>query len=120
MANLFPPVRTESRVPKYVLVELHSFENATHEITSTVNVSPHGACVLTKDPWAPHQMFPFDRSQAISIRAHMSFIANPFPTIPFPWGWSSFNPPGIGPHSANHPRRLAHTDFPATAPSPTN
>jgi len=60
-------------------------------------------------------MFPFDHSPAISIRAHMSFIANPFPTIPFPWGWSSFNPPGIGPHSSNYPRRLAHTDSPAGA-----
>jgi len=55
MANVFPPVRTESRVPEKMLVELYSFENATHEITSTINVSLHGARVLTKASWAPNQ-----------------------------------------------------------------
>jgi len=40
----------------------------------------------------------------------MSFTANPFQTIPFPWGWSCFTQPGTGPNSANHPRRLTHTD----------
>jgi hypothetical protein len=55
-------------------------------------------------------MFPFDPSPAISIRAHMSFTANPFQAIPFPWGWSCFIQPGIGPTSANHPCRLTRTD----------
>src|SRR6266850_3439472 len=55
-------------------------------------------------------MFPFDHSPAISIRALMSFTANPFQAIPFPWGWSCFIQPGIGPISANHPRRLPRAD----------
>jgi PilZ domain-containing protein len=55
MANVFPPVRTESRTPKKVLIELHSFDNARHEISPTVNVSLHGARVLTKGPWPPNQ-----------------------------------------------------------------
>ena len=55
MANVFPPIRTESRIPEKLLVELYSVENATHEITSTINVSLHGARVLTKAPWAPDQ-----------------------------------------------------------------
>src|SRR2546430_8966621 len=55
MANAFPPVRAESRVPEKMLVELYSFENASHEITSTINVSLHGARVLTKASWVPHQ-----------------------------------------------------------------
>jgi len=55
MANVFPPIRTESRIPEKMLVELYSVENATHEITSTINVSLHGARVLTKAPWAPDQ-----------------------------------------------------------------
>jgi hypothetical protein len=50
MANVFPPVRTESRIPEKVLVELYSLENVTHEITSTINISSHGVCVLTKAP----------------------------------------------------------------------
>lgn len=55
MANVFPPVRTESRIPEKVLVELYSLENVTHEITSTINISNHGVCVLTKAPWTPNQ-----------------------------------------------------------------
>jgi hypothetical protein len=55
MANIFPPVRTESRIPNKTLVELYSLENAAYEITSTINVSLHGARVLTKAPWAPNQ-----------------------------------------------------------------
>ncbi len=38
MANVFPPVRTESRIPKKVVVELHGFENAAHEITSSFSI----------------------------------------------------------------------------------
>jgi len=60
MANVFPPVRTESRIPEKMLVELYSFDNATHEITSTINVSLHGARILTKAPWTPNQ--------AVSVR----------------------------------------------------
>jgi len=55
MAKVFPPVRSESRIPEKMLVELYSLENAAHEITSTVNVSSHGARVLTKAPWVPNQ-----------------------------------------------------------------
>lgn len=98
MANVFPPVRTESRIPKNVLVELHGSENAAHDITSTVNVSLHGVRVLTKNLGRPIKIFPFDPSPAISIRGYMSFTANPFQTIPFLWGWSCFTQPGIGPN----------------------
>ncbi|HTF24932.1 MAG TPA: PilZ domain-containing protein [Candidatus Limnocylindria bacterium] len=55
MARVFPPVRSESRIPEKMLVELYSLENAAHEITSTINVSSHGARVLTKAPRAPNQ-----------------------------------------------------------------
>jgi len=55
MTNTFPPVRTEGRIPQERLVELSSLESAAHEIASTVNVSCHGARVLTKGPWEPHQ-----------------------------------------------------------------
>jgi hypothetical protein len=55
MANVFPPVRTENRIPEHVAVELYSFQNAAHEIASTINVSPHGARVLTKTAWSSNQ-----------------------------------------------------------------
>ena|SRR5207253_6756509 len=110
MANVFPPVRTESRTPEKMLVELYSFENATHEITSTINVSLHGARVLTKVPWRPISMFPFDRSPVNFIPAHISFIANHFPTGPIPSGCSCLNRPRAGQHPANQPRRSALSD----------
>lgn len=49
------PHRTETRTPLKLFVELYSFDNATFEITSTLDVSWHGARVLTDAPWAPDQ-----------------------------------------------------------------
>jgi hypothetical protein len=47
--------RTETRTPMKVLVELCSFENVTYELAYTADVSPHGARVLTKNPWQSNQ-----------------------------------------------------------------
>ena len=47
--------RTEIRTPMKVLVELCSFENVTYEFAYTVDVSAHGARVLTKNPWGSNQ-----------------------------------------------------------------
>ena len=55
MATGPPARRTEIRTPMKVPVELYSFENATYELTYTLDVSPHGARVLTKDPWQSNQ-----------------------------------------------------------------
>jgi|GEM_PF-1909570 len=53
--------RTETRTAMNVPVELYSFDNATFEITHTINVSQHGASVLSETAWAPNQR--------VSIRA---------------------------------------------------
>jgi hypothetical protein len=50
-----PRSRTEIRTPMKVLVELCSFENVIYEFAYTVDVSPHGARVLTKNPWQSNQ-----------------------------------------------------------------
>ena len=97
MANVFPPIRTESRIPKNVLVELHSSENAAHEITSTVNVSLHGIRVLTKSPWAPHQdisvrSFPGH----LHSRAHVVYC-KPLPDDSFSVGLELLHPTGNWP-----------------------
>lgn len=47
--------RSERRTPMRVLVELCSFENIAYEVTHTVNVSPRGARILSKDVWKPGQ-----------------------------------------------------------------
>lgn len=53
--------RTEIRSVTDVIVELYSLDNATFEITNTIDVSQHGARVLSKTGWAPNQR--------VSIRA---------------------------------------------------
>jgi hypothetical protein len=97
MAKVFPPVRTESRIPITLLLELHSFENSAHEITSTVNVSLHGARVLTKSPWAPNQdvsvrSFPGH----LHSRAHVVYC-KPLPDDSFSVGLELFHPTGDWP-----------------------
>ena len=103
MANVFPPVRTESRIPKKVVVELHGFENAAHEISSTTDVSPHGARVLTKHSWAPNQDVSVRAVPGkLSLRAHV-IHCKPLPDSSFSIGLELLQPsenwPGLGePH----------------------
>jgi hypothetical protein len=47
--------RAEIRTPMKVLVELCSFENVAYELAYTVDVSSHGARVLTNNPWQSNQ-----------------------------------------------------------------
>lgn len=47
--------RRENRTAKKVFIELYSFDNAAYEITNTIDISPHGARVVSKNPWAPNQ-----------------------------------------------------------------
>jgi hypothetical protein len=50
-----PSRRTENRTPLEVAVTLVSLDLANYEVTTTQDVSLHGACVLTKQQWTPHQ-----------------------------------------------------------------
>lgn len=61
MAGTAGSRRTELRSAVNVPVELFSFDNATFEITHTINVSEHGACVSSDTAWAANQR--------VSIRA---------------------------------------------------
>ena len=47
--------RAEIRSAVNVPVELYSFDNAAFEITHTINVSQHGACISSETAWAPNQ-----------------------------------------------------------------
>ena len=69
MAGLQHSGRAEKRSLLIVSVELHSFENATFEITNTLDVSPHGARVLSKTVWAPNQR--------VSVRALNGCLESP-------------------------------------------
>jgi len=55
MATGAPPSRREIRTRVKVPVELCSFENVIYEVAYTVDVSPHGARILTKNPWQSNQ-----------------------------------------------------------------
>lgn len=55
MAGTSQAQRIETRTPANVLVELHSFDNGAFEITNTLDVSQHGARVLSRTVWVPNQ-----------------------------------------------------------------
>jgi hypothetical protein len=97
MAKVFPPVRTESRIPIKLVLELHSFENSAHEITSTVNVSLHGVRVLTKSPWAPNQDVSVRSFLGhLHSRAHVVYC-KPLQDDSFSVGLELFHPTGNWP-----------------------
>jgi len=50
-----PSRRTENRTLLEVPITLVSLDLVTYEVTTTQDVSLHGACVLTKHQWAPNK-----------------------------------------------------------------
>jgi hypothetical protein len=54
LASETPPCRTESRIPKRILVRLSYPENGKFEIARTVDISGHGARVVSKRFWQPN------------------------------------------------------------------
>jgi hypothetical protein len=87
----------ESRIREKVFVELCSFDNAAYEITSTMDVSLHGARVSTKAPW--------ERNQRLSVRSiqgdlfsHARVVyCSPLPDRSFSLGLELHNPAGDWP-----------------------
>lgn len=69
MAGTSQAQRLETRTPTNVLVELHSFDNGAFEITNTVDVSQHGARVLSRTVWSP--------DQRVSVRMIRSGVSSP-------------------------------------------
>jgi PilZ domain len=47
--------RKETRIPIKMFVNLYSLENHTFEVAPTVDISCHGARVVTKTFWRPDQ-----------------------------------------------------------------
>jgi hypothetical protein len=48
--------RKESRIPIKLFVNLYSPDNPTFEVAPTVDISCHGARVVTKTFWQPNQL----------------------------------------------------------------
>ena len=55
MANPSLEGRAESRIPKRILVRLWNLENDGFEITPTVDISSHGAQVVSRLVWQPNE-----------------------------------------------------------------
>ena len=66
MANPPPELRAESRIPKRILVRLWNLENDGFEITPTVDISSHGAQVVSRLVWQPNEQLLVQ-----SIRGHL-------------------------------------------------
>lgn len=69
MAGTSQAQRVEKRTGANVLVELHSFDNGAFEITNTVNVSQHGAQIVSRTFWLPNQR--------VSIRMIRGGVSSP-------------------------------------------
>lgn len=54
LPSVTPPRRTESRIPKRMLVRLSYPENGQSEIAPTVDISCHGVRVISKRFWQPN------------------------------------------------------------------
>lgn len=73
------PPRTENRRSVEVFVELYSFDNATYEITNTIDVSSRGARVVSKNSWVPNQ-----RLSVRLVRGDLYSRARVVYCLPFP------------------------------------
>ena len=104
----FPPVRSESRIPRRMVVELYSLQGAAYEVTSTTNVSAHGARVLTKAAWAPNQDVSVRSiSNNLSLRAHVVYC-KPLPDRSFSIGLELLQPPENWPTAGTFQPPLSH------------
>jgi hypothetical protein len=54
LASVTPPRRAESRIPKRMLVRLSYPEDGISEIAPTVDISCHGARLVSKRFWQPN------------------------------------------------------------------
>jgi PilZ domain len=104
----FPPVRMENRIPRRLLIELYSLQSAAYEITSTTNVSAHGARVLTKAAWEPKQDVSVRSiSNNLSLRAHIVYC-KPLPDRSFSIGLELVQPPEDWPAAGTSQAPLSH------------
>lgn len=60
--------RTEFRIPMQMFVNLHSPDNPNFEFARTIDISCHGARVVTKKIWEPNQQLSI-RSIRCNIRS---------------------------------------------------
>jgi len=110
MANPSLPTRAERRIPEKVPVVLYSFENTAHEIASTINVSRHGVCLLTRAFWAPgRDVSVRSVTGRLHSRAHVVYckaLSDSFYSV----GLKLLRPKGNWEALSDHPRRLIDTD----------
>ena len=65
-----PLCRMEARIPVKVFVHLYNPDHPTFELTPTIDISCHGARVVTKKIWQPNQQL-----SVRSIRGNLYSLA---------------------------------------------
>lgn len=60
--------RAELRIPLQMFVSLHSLDNPDFEFARTIDISCHGARVVTKKTWEPNQQLSI-RSMRCNLRS---------------------------------------------------
>jgi len=88
--------RTETRTRLEVPITLVSLDLATYEVTSTQDVSLHGACVLTKQQWTPNTRIDVRSLRVVSTALPVWFIVSREEGRLLLWGWSSFSRTATG------------------------
>lgn len=56
LADATSAVRRETRIPFKMFVNLYSPDNPTFEVAPTIDISCHGARIVTKTAWRPNQL----------------------------------------------------------------
>jgi len=74
--------RKETRIPVKLFVNLHSPDNPTFEVASTIDISCHGARVVTKTFWKPNQHLSVRSIRGNLSREPVSFIVRAIRMIP--------------------------------------
>jgi hypothetical protein len=55
LAEMLPLCRKEARIPAKMFVNLYDPDHPTFELAPTIDISCHGARVVTKKIWQPNQ-----------------------------------------------------------------
>jgi hypothetical protein len=90
-----PPLRRkEPRIPTKMFVNLSSLDDPTFEVTPTIDISSHGARVVTKKIWRPNQLLSV-RSIRGNLYSHARVVyCQPYTDNSFVIGIETYYPTG--------------------------
>ena len=94
MAETPPLCRKEARIPVKMFVNLYNPGHPTFELTPTIDISRHGARLVTKKSWQPNQPISV-RSIRGNLYSHARVVyCQPYTDHSFVIGIEMFSPTG--------------------------